>query len=291
MRNFPTSCPFKCKYTSEWKTANIVFSNVGKTHPIHTYKTQLWVGTYWESLENYPAKSYNYNYSLSYSIESTFPNFRMISDTFVVHHLNQTPLVSFTKKKQSAQASVWISNCGAKNRRLDVVRSLKKENISFASYGQCLRNAHTTDDKIETSKKHLFMFAFENSNCVDYVTEKVFHALMAGTVPVYMGTKSVLRSVPGHSMIHVDHFQTHSSLSKYLHYLANNETAYGEYFNWRQHELPHKILRKLKSARQFGSDAWKCNLCQTLHEQRGQSSHKRPFRYYSKWDRPRERSL
>jgi hypothetical protein len=32
-----------------------------------------------------------------------------------------------------------------------------------------------------------FALVTENTNALDYVTEKLFQALLAGTVPVYMG--------------------------------------------------------------------------------------------------------
>ena len=36
----------------------------------------------------------------------------------------------------------------------------------------------------EFIQKYLFAFAFENQNCPDYITEKLFRPLMAGSVPI-----------------------------------------------------------------------------------------------------------
>jgi hypothetical protein len=44
-----------------------------------------------------------------------------------------------------------------------------------------------------------FAIVTENTNAFDYVTEKLFQALLAGTVPVYMGM-SVHMVIQGSSM-------------------------------------------------------------------------------------------
>ena len=35
-------------------------------------------------------------------------------------------------------------------------------------------------------KKYKFVLAFENSNCEDYVTEKIWHAYAAHAIPMYV---------------------------------------------------------------------------------------------------------
>lgn len=45
--------------------------------------------------------------------------------------------------------------------------------------------------KIETMRRYPFAIAFENSNAKDYVTEKLFGAFVAGSVPIHMGVGSL----------------------------------------------------------------------------------------------------
>jgi len=60
--------------------------------------------------------------------------------------------------------------------------------------------------------KHKFYLAFENSNTKDYVTEKVFHAWRAGTVPIYMGAENIADFAPHpHSYIATSDFKYDTS--------------------------------------------------------------------------------
>ncbi len=80
------------------------------------------------------------------------------------------------------------------------------KHITIDSYGKCLHNkdfpfSDTRHEegwgkrKIELMSQYLvhfhtftnseqFVLAFENSNTRDYVTEKLFHAFLAGAVPI-----------------------------------------------------------------------------------------------------------
>ena len=41
------------------------------------------------------------------------------------------------------------------------------------------------------ARDYKFVLAFENSNCVDYITEKFFKALTHSVVPIVMGARKV----------------------------------------------------------------------------------------------------
>jgi glycoprotein 3-alpha-L-fucosyltransferase len=97
-------------------------------------------------------------------------------------------------KNKTVAAAAFISNCGAKNDRLEVVDSLIKAGFPVHSYGKCLHNADTGGNsaaKLNTLRQHLFSLAFENSNVRGYVTEKYYQSLVAGSVPVYMGAPNI----------------------------------------------------------------------------------------------------
>ncbi|EFA74751.1 hypothetical protein PPL_11783 [Heterostelium album PN500] len=101
------------------------------------------------------------------------------------------------------------SNCkaGGADKRAEYVRELMKH-IKVDSYGLCLQNQdkealnrNTARDrfqaKMDLFKKYKFVLAFENNNVTDYVTEKLPHTYLSGSLPVYMGADNVEDWTPG----------------------------------------------------------------------------------------------
>ncbi len=84
---------------------------------------------------------------------------------------------------------------------------------------------------------YLFYFAFENTIEAGYVTEKIFDALIAGVVPVYLGdVSSALALLPSPlAAIFLHDYQYNvSALVDYLLLLSHNETQYNLHRAWRQ---------------------------------------------------------
>lgn len=71
----------------------------------------------------------------------------------------------------------FVSNCGARNGRLNYAKELQKH-IGVDIYGSCgtkrcpRSQAKSCFDLL--NKEYKFYLAFENSNCKDYITEKFF---------------------------------------------------------------------------------------------------------------------
>lgn len=115
----------------------------------------------------------------------------------------------------------------------------------LAAYGQCLNNRATMEDrgcqnmkhftKLCMIQRHRFYIAFENSVYPDYVTEKVYEALAAGTVPVYFGAPNVENYLPtSHAIINSADFASMRELAAYMECVARNSTLYAHYANWRE---------------------------------------------------------
>ena len=78
---------------------------------------------------------------------------------------------------KSKKVAWFVSNCGAKNNRLEYANALQKH-IDVDIYGNCGTKTcprHSGDHCLDVlSKDYKFYLAFENSNCRDYITEKFF---------------------------------------------------------------------------------------------------------------------
>ncbi|UYV75270.1 FUT7 [Cordylochernes scorpioides] len=169
---------------------------------------------------------------------------------------NDNPANSAEQK--SKKVAWFVSNCAARNRRLQFARELANH-IEVDIYGTCGQKrcprtqATRCFDMLDRDYK--FYLAFENSNCRDYITEKFFvNGLGQDVVPIVMGAhpEDYKRSSPPHSYIHVDDFQSPKELAAYLKVLDANATRYREYFKW-------------KRTGEFINTYFWCRLCAMLH--------------------------
>lgn len=109
-------------------------------------------------------------------------------------------------------------------------------------------------------RDYKFYLAFENSNCKNYITEKLFdHSLSRTILPIVMGAPRIdyEKYAPHRSFIHVDEFDSPAELAQYLHVLDKNDELYNSYFQW-------------KGSGQIIADGGQfiCELCAKLHDDR-----------------------
>ena len=72
---------------------------------------------------------------------------------------------------------------------------------------------------IELYSKYKFVIAIENSNCEDYVTEKLVHAVASGSIPIVAGRDNkpdYLKFMPRNSFINIYDFKTVEELATHL---------------------------------------------------------------------------
>ena len=124
----------------------------------------------------------------------------------------------------------------------------------FNQHELCPRGSQKCNQKLQRYK---FYLSFENSFCIDYITEKYWiNALSHNIIPVVMGGASYedeRLAIPG-SFINVVDFESVEALAKYLVYLNANDTAYNEYFWWKKE---FKVVWSL--------DSWPCMVCKALN--------------------------
>jgi alpha-1,3-fucosyltransferase len=101
--------------------------------------------------------------------------------------------------------------------------------------------------------KYKFYLSFENSCCEDYVTEKFFKVLNYNIIPIVLGGANYSKIAPSKSYINVRDFQSISRLAEYITYLDKNQTAYAEYFEWKNY---FRVVVDFKNP--F------CNVCQVI---------------------------
>lgn len=159
-----------------------------------------------------------------------------------------TPIAA---KTEAAPAVLFQSarlNCSG---RVDFVRELS-HHIRIDSYGRHFRNRTIEgpdlgrETKIDTVARYKFCLALENSSETDYVTEKLFDAFKAGSVPVYLGAPNVDEFAPAGSYINAADFSSPAELAAYLRHLIDTPDAYEAYFAWRSKPLPEGLAQRLQ---------------------------------------------
>ncbi|KAK3001831.1 hypothetical protein RJ639_022239 [Escallonia herrerae] len=180
-------------------------------------------------------------------------------------------------KTESALAAAFISNCAARNFRLQALEALEKSNIKIDSYGGCHRNRDGHVEKVEALKRYKFSLAFENSNEEDYVTEKFFQSLVAGSVPVVVGAPNIQDFAPSPgSVLHIKELKDVDSVSKKMKYLAENADAYNQSLRWK-YEGPSDSFKALVDMAAVHSSCRLCiHLATMIHEKEERSLPRRP---------------
>jgi alpha-1,3-fucosyltransferase 10 len=122
--------------------------------------------------------------------------------------------------------------------RLEYLTELSSA-VSIDSFGKVLRNRVTTIEpggaaRIALYSHYKMTLAFENSIAPDYVTEKFYEPLEAGSVPVYRGAQEVADLAPAPDcFIDANLFENARHLGEYLDFVAHNDDEYGKYQEWR----------------------------------------------------------
>ena len=188
-----------------------------------------------------------YNLDLSYPAPVTYFDVKV----YLVDLLSPAK-VEFENKIKEASV-VWIvSNCNAYNGRENYIKKLMSY-IKIDSYGACLNNkrTHTADrmkGNIELYSRYKFVIAIENSNCKDYVSEKLVHAIGSGSIPIVAGKSDkpdYLRFIPKHSYINIYDYESPKKLADHIINISKNKTLYEGYINFKRNDFKREYLDTL----------------------------------------------
>jgi hypothetical protein len=182
------------------------------------------------------------------------------------------PLPAFEEKENGVL--FMASNCHADSFRDRLVKQLMDAGVPVHSFGACLRNRQAFDTprdaspsvrsagKVKLMRRYKVCLAFENTNEIDYVTEKFWESLAAGCVPVVLGSPSVPRMyAPDVDSIIMANDQSFDALKAEIIQALFNKTRYLERVRWRTQML-HELAPGFQSIVRYGSGTSPhCLLC------------------------------
>ena len=77
--------------------------------------------------------------------------------------------------------------------------------------------------KLNIMKNYKFHFAFENARLNGWITEKLFHAFLAKTVPIYFGAPNIKKFIPQNCYINFENYKNIEELYLYLKNMTQHE--------------------------------------------------------------------
>lgn len=199
---------------------------------------------------------------------SEFSSLKSLTHRTRVSHVAEQWLWPVNLHWKSQQALVVISNCNSITNRNHIISTLRLHGVSINGAGLCeSTNYVITPDPSDVSvyqseilaaSAHRFLFALENTIESSYITEKLHHAYLSGAIPIVWNRGVVEKYVPENSFLSVDDYDDVPRLAQHINYLTRNDTAYMEYFRWKDRGLPSETVKML-----FRSiDLVGCQLCE-----------------------------
>ena len=180
------------------------------------------------------------------------------------------------------KATFVARNCSPMNKRNEYVQIIDSV-IGVVAPSSCFHNTEWPKcgerecSKVEAILNYKIHLAFENGNSKNYVTEKIYGAIQAGVLPVYMGTRGVSEAVPKGSYIDVADFDSPQSLALYLAKVLANDTLYQSYFEWKYKPFDKEFEDRF---RVLWSVPFYCRLCRYVDA----------YKNNLKWDQYRQKA-
>lgn len=122
----------------------------------------------------------------------------------------------------------WDKPKAAFTRKDKLVRRAKRLATQLFGYRPFSSYKGSVVDKGDIYKNSKFAYCYENTkNLENYITEKIFDAMMYGCVPIYWGAQNILDFIPKECFIDRRDFADQASLHQYLKNMS--EEAYEAY--------------------------------------------------------------
>jgi hypothetical protein len=239
--------------------------DLGRIHHLEKRPGQLWVAWSMECETLYPrlrepAFIQQFDLSMTYRLDSDVPT------PYYQPGLLQELKTLAQPKPPGNLVALFVSSRFNHSHRLEYLQELM-EHLEVHSFGKLFNNRRIGGDmgrqtKLEISAGYAFSLAFENSIATDYVSEKFFDPLVAGSVPVYLGAPNIDQFAPGeHCYINAADFKP-AELAKYLKALSKDEAGYLGYLTWKELPLRESFIQMVAKV----SEPAFVRLCQTVQK-------------------------
>lgn len=168
--------------------------------------------------------------------------------------------------RQKKKFGVWMaSHCPTPSRREKYIKELQKY-IEIDTFGTCgkrkcgVHNPNMNECLRNFSRDYKFYFAFENSICTDYSTEKVFnlYAYNLSIIPVINGPPQASEYLPKETFLSTLDYTSPKSLAKKLKEIGSSERLYTQYLKEKDKYISLEQIEIFREAM--------CSTCEILNQ-------------------------
>ncbi len=221
--------------------------DLGDIRGLPKRRGQIWVAWSMECDANHP-RLLDPHFMSQFDLKMTY---HLDADVVVPYYRRDFVNVFRSEPREKLETPAVVSLISSpfdRSSRLKYKKELMRH-ITIDSYGKVLNNKKLCNDKgrqtkLETIAKYKFALAFENAIGPDYVTEKFFDPLIAGSIPIYLGAPNIDEFAPGEQCyINVTDFESAKSLAEHIMYLSEDENAYETYLSWKSKPFKQRFLQ------------------------------------------------
>lgn len=239
---------------SDPESADIIFYSVFGYENLKYNKPKIFF-----TGENRRRWVYNYSndnntfYYLTTNSYEDYPEIPIEKIKYCPHFILWKDFLNYKKCKSQKKkfCCIVVSNqdnglgCKLRKKLFDILNKYKKVD----SAGKCFNNIgflapRDPKEYVEFMNEYKFMITFENSFGEGYVTEKIFNALCAGTVPIYWGDNKKAKELFGNFLFLENNFQ---DLINQIIELDNDDEKY-DLLNQESHFTDNffDLIKKIK---------------------------------------------
>ena len=149
----------------------------------------------------------------------------------LLDNLSLPALRRYNKAKTRFCAFIQRHPIARRDRFVQKLQRHKKVDCPGACLNNCEAIGSSPEDAMEFMSGRKFTVTFENSVHPDYITEKIYMALSAGSVPIYSGSPTIARYVNPEAFINVDDFPTEDEAIAHIIRVDRDPRLYERYLN------------------------------------------------------------
>ena len=182
-----------------------------------------------------------------------YPNFALFKDQF--ENLTNKPSEGFSTKKEFFCNFIYSNSKAAPQR--DQFFHLLNKYKKISSPGSHLNNmkmdiggrfqADWMYSKLHFQSKCKFTIAFENSSSPGYTTEKILHAFLANTIPIYWGNPDISQDFNEQSFINCHNYKQFDEVIDHIKNIDENDELYNSILSappFVKNKIPEQFSRK-----------------------------------------------